>query len=160
MSTFWASLLEGGVTGLAKGAGAFVKDVRTAITGKEPVTAEQQYAILAAAQALEASAMNIETQAAAGQIELNKIDAQSGSLFKGGWRPAVGWVCVFALGYQFLLRPILPWVVEVVCLLKAYPLVLPPMPGLDVKEIMSLLLALLGMGGFRMYEKAKGVASK
>ena len=30
------------------------------------------------------------------QIEVNKAEAQSGSLFKGGWRPAVGWVCAIA----------------------------------------------------------------
>jgi hypothetical protein len=27
------------------------------------------------------------------QIEVNKAEAASASLFKGGWRPAVGWVC-------------------------------------------------------------------
>jgi hypothetical protein len=27
------------------------------------------------------------------QIEVNKAEAASGSLFKGGWRPAIGWIC-------------------------------------------------------------------
>jgi hypothetical protein len=30
------------------------------------------------------------------QIEVNKAEAASGSLFKGGWRPAVGWICAVA----------------------------------------------------------------
>ena len=37
------------------------------------------------------------------QIEVNKAEAQSGSLFKGGWRPAVGWVCAIAfLGHNYV----------------------------------------------------------
>ena len=31
------------------------------------------------------------------QIEVNKAEAASGSLFKGGWRPAVGWICAVAI---------------------------------------------------------------
>ena len=30
------------------------------------------------------------------QIEVNKAEAASGSIFKGGWRPAVGGVCAIA----------------------------------------------------------------
>ena len=29
---------------------------------------------------------------ARGQLEINKAEAASGSLFKGGWRPFIGWV--------------------------------------------------------------------
>jgi uncharacterized membrane protein len=31
------------------------------------------------------------------QLEVNKAEAASGSLFKGGWRPAIGWICGLAL---------------------------------------------------------------
>jgi hypothetical protein len=31
-------------------------------------------------------------QSAMAQIEVNKAEAQSGSIFKGGWRPFIGWV--------------------------------------------------------------------
>ena len=37
------------------------------------------------------------------QLEINKAEAASGSIFKGGWRPAVGWVCAIAFLYHFLL---------------------------------------------------------
>ena len=30
---------------------------------------------------------------AKGQLEINKAEAASGSVFKGGWRPFIGWVC-------------------------------------------------------------------
>lgn len=154
--SFWGALAEGGISGLFKGAGEFAKDVRAAITGKEVLTAEQQAQILAQAQALESAAQQMEMQAAAGQIELNKIDAQSGSLFKGGWRPSLGWCCVFGLCYTFVLRPLLPWVVEVSALVSGHPVVLPAMPPLDTKELMALVMALLGFGGFRMVERIKG----
>ena len=36
---------------------------------------------------------------AKGQLEVNKIEAASKSLFVAGWRPAVGWSCCFALVY-------------------------------------------------------------
>ena len=36
-------------------------------------------------------------QALLAQLEINKAEAQSGSLFKGGWRPAVGWTCALDL---------------------------------------------------------------
>ena len=41
------------------------------------------------------------------QLEVNKAEAASSSLFKGGWRPFVGWTCGIALLYHFLLQPII-----------------------------------------------------
>src|SRR3546814_14478526 len=42
------------------------------------------------AQAGELEALKADVQVALAQIEVNKAEAQSGSLFIGGWRPAVG----------------------------------------------------------------------
>ena len=41
------------------------------------------------------------------QLEINKAEAQSGSLFKGGWRPAVGWVCAISFAYHFILKDLI-----------------------------------------------------
>ena len=41
------------------------------------------------------------------QIELNKAEAQSGSLFIGGWRPFVGWTCGLGLAYNVIISQIL-----------------------------------------------------
>ena len=30
------------------------------------------------------------------QMAINKEEASSGSLFKGGWRPCIGWICGIA----------------------------------------------------------------
>jgi hypothetical protein len=43
------------------------------------------------------------------QIEVNKIEAASSSVFVSGWRPAIGWIGVAAMGYQFLLYPLFQW---------------------------------------------------
>ncbi len=152
MGNFFADLMSGGVEGVAKGIGQLAKDVRTAITGKETLTAQMQADILARADALEAAGQQLEAQAAQGQIDLNKIDAGSGSMFKGGWRPAIGWVCVCGLSYTFIVKPILPWSVAL------FGVAVTPMPTLEIKELMALVMALLGFGGFRMVEKIKSVA--
>ena len=36
------------------------------------------------------------------QMAINKEEAASGSLFKGGWRPFVGWGCGVAFCYHFI----------------------------------------------------------
>lgn len=157
---FWESLAEGSFKGLLDGVGELAKDLRTAITGKEAMSAEQQLEMLRQVDAVKQRLHDMEALAAKGQIDLNKLDAQSGSIFKGGWRPALGWCCVAGLIYTFLLRPLIPWVVQVGAIIVNKTIELPTMPPLDMKELMALVMALLGFGGFRMYEKIKGVAAK
>ena len=41
------------------------------------------------------------------QTEVNKVEAGHASVFVSGWRPAIGWIGVLALSYQFILYPIL-----------------------------------------------------
>ena len=86
-----------------------------------------------------------------GQLEINKIEAASDSLFKSGWRPAVGWVCVIALFYQFLLRPLLPWAFAA----AGHPL--PEMPDLG-ENLWELMFGMLGLGGLRSFERVRGKA--
>lgn len=155
---FFDSLAEGSVTGLLKGAGTFAKDIRTAITGKEALSSEQQLDIVRQANALESAAANLESQAAKGQIDLNLVDAKSGSFFKSGWRPGIGWVCTSGLAYTFIIKPIFPWFINVNCILWGNTFVIPPLPSLDIKELMALTFCLLGFGGYRMYERIKGKA--
>jgi hypothetical protein len=47
------------------------------------------------------------------QIEVNKVEAASSSIFVSGWRPAIGWIGVAAMGYQFLLYPLFQWGMEI-----------------------------------------------
>lgn len=89
---------------------------------------------------------------AKGQMSINKEEAASPSFFRGGWRPATGWVCVAGLGYTFLLRPLLPWLASVA------GLSVPELPPLDTDELMALLTGMLGLGGYRTVERIKGKA--
>lgn len=86
-----------------------------------------------------------------GQIEINKEEAKSSSLFVSGWRPFVGWTCATGCAWAFVLKPVLDWGVMAAGHTAALPV-------LQTGELMSLLLGLLGMGTLRTYEKFKGVA--
>jgi hypothetical protein len=85
------------------------------------------------------------------QVTVNTEEAKSSNLFVSGWRPSIGWVCSFALTYQYIVRPLLSWG------LLASGHTVPVMPGLD-DNLWQLLLGMLGLGGLRTFEKVKGVA--
>jgi len=86
-----------------------------------------------------------------GQLDINKTEASSGSVWVAGWRPSVGWVCSLALLYQFVLRPLIEFG------FMASGHALPSMPGID-DNLWQLLAGMLGLGGLRTFEKAKGVS--
>ena len=90
-------------------------------------------------------------QALLAQLEINKAEAASGSLFKGGWRPFVGWVCAVAFAYHFVLQPLLIFVFAYVGLET------PDLPKFDVGTLLPVLGGMLGIGGLRSYEKTKGL---
>lgn len=85
---------------------------------------------------------------AKGQMEINREEARSASLFVSGWRPAVGWVCVLGLGYEFLLRPLGIWALAVWN--PGGPI--PPSLG-DV--LVELVFAMLGVGALRSFDKSR-----
>ena len=85
------------------------------------------------------------------QIEVNKVEAASNSIFKGGWRPFIGWVCGTAFAYHFVLQPLL------VFILTYAGHSVPELPEFDMASLMTVLGGLLGLGGLRTFEKYKGV---
>jgi hypothetical protein len=103
----------------------------------------------------EAQIVTAMTGLVQGQLEINKVEAQHGSLFVAGWRPAVGWICGIALGWNFIVHPMLLWIAFVV---PDMPVDLSTAPQLDTGELMTVLLGMLGLGGLRTYEKRVGVA--
>ena len=86
------------------------------------------------------------------QIELNKIEAQHRSVFVAGWRPFLGWIGGGAMAYQFIIRDLMAWGLSI------YDKSIPIPPDLDISDLMTLLMALLGFAGMRTYEKIKGRA--
>ena len=93
-----------------------------------------------------------EIQLAQGQLEINKIEAGSDSLFVAGWRPAVGWISVSGVAWNVLMQPMLSWVSGMV------EIQVPP-PA-DLELLLFLLRTLLGVSGLRTAEKIKGVAGR
>lgn len=92
-----------------------------------------------------------------GQIEINKEEAKSNSLFVSGWRPFVGWTCAVGTAWAFVVKPVADWAIALAS--RFYPQLIGfTTPVLNTGELMSLLLGLLGMGAMRTYEKFKGVA--
>jgi hypothetical protein len=94
------------------------------------------------------------------QIQVNKEEAKSSSLFVSGWRPAVGWIGAAALAYQFLLYPILGWAWKWLQAMNYVPAEMSPPPLLDAEQLWVMLSGILGIAGMRTFEKQKGVASK
>jgi len=82
------------------------------------------------------------------QIEVNKVEAGSDSLFKSGWRPSVGWICSFALGYHFVMQPMLAFILSAL----GHNIIL---PEFDMTTLTTILMGLLGLGGMRSFEKVK-----
>lgn len=79
------------------------------------------------------------------QIRVNQQEAAHKNLFVAGWRPAVGWICGTGLAIKVIVTPLLGGVgVDI--------------PDIELTELMTVLLGMLGMGGLRTYEKTKGVA--
>lgn len=100
----------------------------------------------------ELDAYKAESERMGGQVEINKIEAASGSLFVSGGRPFVVWVCAFALAYVAVIEPIARFVATVGFAYAG------PFPVIDTDLTMQVLLGLLGLGAYRSVEKIKGVA--
>ena len=85
------------------------------------------------------------------QIEVNAAEAASGSLFKGGWRPFVGWVCGVAFCYHFILQPVIIFIVALI------GMDIPDLPSFEMGTLLTVLGGMLGIGSLRTYEKQKGL---
>jgi len=84
------------------------------------------------------------------QAMANIEEAKHASVFVAGWRPAIGWVCAIGLGYQFLILPFAG-------LINAFYVLPAELPAIQAAELTTLVMALLGLGGLRTFEKSKGL---
>jgi len=105
--------------------GEFAKDIREAIKGKE-IDPEKMMDLVKV------------------QSEINKMEAQHRSVFVAGWRPFIGWICGLALAYNFIIRDVIAWV---------SPDIMPP--AIQMDQLITILLGMLGLGGLRTFEKIK-----
>jgi hypothetical protein len=78
------------------------------------------------------------------QQEINKIEASHRSVFVAGWRPWIGWVCGTGLAFVIIINPLISTFTS------------RPVPQVPEKLIFDLIIALLGLGAYRTFEKLKG----
>ena len=103
-----------------------------------------------------------------GQLDANKEEAKSPSLFVAGWRPGVGWVCVASLAMIYIPKALFlsgMWIYQAYVVVAAWhgvgaAPVLPVYPDLGVADLIGLLGSLLGIGGLRSFDKRNGTDTK
>ena len=106
---------------------------------------------MAIAHELSTMAEKHAQELAKGQLEVNRVEAASKSLFVAGWRPFIGWVCGLGFLSNFLIIPMANFGLA----LKQSLIVI---PMIDTTQMMPVLLGMLGLGGMRMVEKIKKVS--
>jgi hypothetical protein len=115
--------------------------VNTVINKLWPDKSEQEKQELAAAMLI-----------VQGQLDINKEEAKSPSLFVSGWRPAIGWVCGSACAWNWIGLPI----AKLGMTIAGHHIDVSPA---DISEMMPILLGMLGLGGLRTVEKLNGKAA-
>jgi hypothetical protein len=90
-----------------------------------------------------------------GQLEINKVEAASGSTFVAGWRPFVGWVCGAGVAYHYIIQPMAQF------LLVAFHSNFDPtkLPQINMVELLGLLTGMLGFGLYRTLDKTNGTSN-
>lgn len=104
-----------------------------------------------AKETFELEMMRAVNQAASEQNKVNEVEAAHSSVFVAGWRPFIGWVCGSGIAYAYLVYPFMLWYAA------TYNVDLHTLPKLDTDGLYQLVLAMLGLGGLRTFEKIKGV---
>lgn len=84
------------------------------------------------------------------QIDVNKTEAASTSLFVAGWRPFTGWVCGLGLAYVAIVEPVGRFMAQVWFDYTG------GFPVIDTSLTMQVLIGMLGLGALRSTEKVKG----
>jgi hypothetical protein len=137
-----AGLLKGALGPILDGVLRFIPDKNARAEAKE---------------AFEGQMLDAMTNLVQGQLEINKMEAQHGSIFVAGWRPFIGWVCGFGFAWSFVIQPLFMWAAF---LFPEYQQEMANAPKLDVGPLMTMALGMLGLGGLRTYEKRLGVDRK
>ena len=99
--------------------------------------------------------MKIEAELKKRQMDINLADAQSkaggvSGMIQRIWRPLIGFSCALAIFWEYVLKQFLMF------FLATFKVETMPLPELDMGTLMPLVMALLGMGALRTYEKQKG----
>lgn len=136
MSVF-GEITASGIGAVMGGVGKLAKDIREAWTGDLPADKRAE---------LETKLLELENQAMNAQTTINLEEAKSENLFVAGWRPAIGWICGFALAYSAIIEPFITWVARLNGSMVVFPVI-------DTTITMQVLVGVLGLGAYRSYDK-------
>lgn len=128
------------IKGAFDGVSNLMMTIKSLITGK--ISPEQEAELTKQLTDISANINNA-------QAEVNKIEAASQRTFVAGWRPFVGWVCGIAFAYNYVFMPFFSYVARWIDASA------PAMPALEMGELMTILIGMLGLSGMRTYEKTK-----
>ena len=142
-------LILGGITPIVEAVGAIADDLFTSDEERAKADLESMKVGLDAAR--------VDAGLIAGQQEINKVEAAHASIFVAGWRPAIGWVGVLALAYQYILYPLMTWAWAWLTAQGWVPSSVTPPPILDIEALMVLMTGILGIAGARTFEKVRGI---
>ena len=94
--------------------------------------------------------LDADLQVMLAQAAINQEEAKSPDSFRGGWRPAVGWICAAGMAWTYLASPLLGWISAA----KGWP----APPNIDTFDLLIMLGGMLGFGGMRSFERIRGKA--
>lgn len=84
------------------------------------------------------------------QIDVNKVEASSPSVFVSGWRPAIGWICGGGLAYVSIIEPLARFIAVVIFAYTG------TFPVISTEITLQILLGMLGLSGLRSFDKKAG----
>ena len=101
----FASLFTAGATGLVTAVGNVIDNLHT--SGEERAAGDLALFVAGTERLVATQSVHLA------QTETNKIEAANPNVFVSGWRPALGWVCVAGLFYNFVIFSPLTWLMLV-----------------------------------------------
>lgn len=110
--------------------------------------ARAQAELMKSEREAELEALKLAAAGDTAQAAINQQEAAHADLFVAGWRPFIGWVCGVALGYHFILQPLLAFAIDNTGGHAR-------LPEFDMETLSTILLGMLGLSGLRTIEKFK-----
>lgn len=106
------SVITDAIAGLVSSLGDQAVKVRTAISGVDPATAGKLQELAANLDAMKQQAQAASDAAQSGYwtATLGVTGSNWFRFFVAGPKPALFWVCVFAFGLQYVIQPIINWI--------------------------------------------------
>lgn len=129
----------------------FVSRIADKIWPDPAQKAEALYKLEQMKQTGELAVLTAETELAKGQLEINKVEAASSSIFVAGGRPFIMWVCGISFAYVSLIEPLARFIATVMFGYTGQ------FPVINTDLTLQVLFGILGLGAMRTTEKIKGV---